>query len=156
MTTRHPVLIIPLGNIFNRSPTKRAYPLDPVGIVTINPVRHHLGQQVGVMHLGQLYQLRRTDIVRHVLDVEDGRDPLVPLVQHGLQAANALLAFQTADFGAAVRVQEVVDLALDVGELDAAAVVVEVDLAVLRPDEAGTVRGGEGWEGEVDIVVLLR
>lgn len=115
----------------------------------------HHRMQIRMMHLDHLHHLRFPHRRRHVLDAERRGDALVPLGQHGGELGDAALALRGGDAQRAVGVEQVVDLALDVGQVEAHAEGVEGGAAFFGPDEAGAVGGVEGWEGDVDVGVVL-
>lgn len=136
--------------------TERANAPNPVYVVAVNAVCHDFGKQECVVHLSQSYQADGTYCRYYILHVEDGRNTLIPLIQHGLETSDSPLPFQTSDFAGTVRVQQIIDFSFDVGELYTSSIVVEMSLAVLRPDETYAVRGCQSRKGDVDVVVELR
>lgn len=108
-----------------------------------------------MVHLGHLHKLTRSNSRSDIVDVEDGWDALVPLIQHGLETEDSSFALWAADLACAVRVEKVIDFALDVSQLNSSSVVVEVNLAVLCPYQASTVCGRKTWKWNIHVVVKL-
>jgi hypothetical protein len=118
-------------------------------------MRHDFCQQKRVVHLGHLHKLARTNIRSDIVDVKDGWDTLIPLVQHVLETENSSFALWAADLACTVRVEKVIHFTLNIRQLDSSSVVVEVNLAVLRPYQTSAVLRRKTWQWNIHIVVKL-
>lgn len=134
-----------LGKVFNGALVPRIDHFEPFGIVAVEAMRHDCREEVRMVHLGDDDQLRRREVCGRVVNLERGRYALVPPVQLDLEAADPALPFFGRHPAGAVGAEEVVNLALDVSEVDAEAVIIEVGGAVLGPYEPDSIGHGERW-----------
>lgn len=127
---------------------------DPVGVVAVEAVSHDGGEEVGVVQLGDGDEPDGPDRRGGVLDAKRGRDAAIPAVEPVLHTGDAALALPFGQPRGAVRVEQVVDLALDVGEIDPQLAVVE-GAAVVDRDETEAVGGRLGRKGDVYVDIRL-
>lgn len=84
LTLGRPVPILIDGHVPNGNATDCADALEPVGVVTVDAMRHDFGEKVGIVHFGHVHHFAHANSRRHVFQVEGGRYASVPLVEHVL------------------------------------------------------------------------